>query len=391
MTIVEKHARPSLPVAALEPAGTFVPLDGVRPSREAPRARVWRDRARTDPVDLMAESEDIVFTADLDGRLTSVSAPAAAALGYPIEALQGMFLTQLLTPAGIVALDRLRALRRLRRARGRHVAYSRFELEIVDRDHQLVPLALLVRVLTVQGRIVGVQGIARDITAQRQAQAGLRSLHERLEQKVQAISRALHDEAGQLLVAVYLQVDALGADLPDVPDVQSRLVQLRASLDHVTEELRRLAHDLRPTVLDDLGLDSACHFLADCVRRRSGIQVLVHGTVVSRLAPDLETAVYRVVQEAVSNAVKHGRARTITIDFTRRADVLRGCVRDDGAGFDVAQVLSRTGRRGLGLMGMRERLAAVGGDLRIRSSPGSGTSVVFDVPVEYANGDSTSG
>lgn len=366
---------------------TLVPYDG--PHRDPDSTRTdWpsRRRLRTDASDLIAQRYDVVFTADLDGRLTSVSAAGTTALGYPVDALRGMFLAQLLSPAGMVVLDRLCALRRLRGVRVSNAAYRRLELEIVDHDHQIVPIAVHVRALIACGRVVGIQGVARDITAQRQAQAGLRSLHERLEQKVQAISRALHDEAGQLLVSVYLQVDALGADMPAEPDIQDRIVRLRTSLDHVTEELRRLAHDLRPTVLDDLGLDSACHFLADNVRRRSGIQIAVRGSVVGRLASDLETAVYRVVQEAVTNAVKHGRPRSITIGFVRRADRLHGSVRDDGAGFDVGQVLSRRGQRGLGLIGMRERLAGMGGDLRIRSSPGLGTSVVFDVPVESDHG-----
>jgi signal transduction histidine kinase len=131
-----------------------------------------------------------------------------------------------------------------------------------------------------------------------------------------------------------------------------------------------------------LGLIAACRFLAEGVSRRSGIPVAVHGTVGGRLAPDVETALYRVVQEAVTNAAKHARPRSVAIEFHRRGRRLQGRIRDGGLGFDVSEVLGRRGGSGLGLMGMRERLAAVGGALTIRSSPGAGASIEFDVPME---------
>lgn len=361
----------------------LVPFDAEHRGRTAARtAQSRHGEPLTDIAEVVAHADDAVFAADLDGRITSVNVAGEILTGYPTATLRALTLVDLLGPANAGITDRLRALRRLRRVRRGHLRHSRFDVDVIDRYGRSLPLAVHVRTVVEHGRAVGIQGIARDVAAQRQAHAGLRSLHERLEQKVQAIARALHDEAGQLLVSVYLQLDALGAELPENADVQGHVARLRARLDQVTEELRRLAHELRPTVLDDLGLDSACQFLADGVARRAQLAVAVHGSVGGRLAPEVETAVYRVVQEAVTNAVRHARPRAISIDFDRRADAVRGRVRDDGTGFDVSQVLSRTGRYGLGLMGMRERVVSVGGALTIRSSPGMGTSVTFDVPVE---------
>jgi signal transduction histidine kinase len=110
--------------------------------------------------------------------------------------------------------------------------------------------------------------------------------------------------------------------------------------------------------------------------------VLVKGSTGGRVAPDVETALYRIAQEALGNVGKHARARTATVEFERNGQNLRGSIRDDGVGFDVDGVLSRVGPQGLGLMGMRERVVALGGNLTVRSSPGQGTSVEFEVPLE---------
>jgi len=125
----------------------------------------------------------------------------------------------------------------------------------------------------------------------------------------------------------------------------------------------------------------ACQFLAEGVSKRSGFKVIVRGSTGGRLPPDVETALYRVVQETLTNVTKHSRARQVTVEFVRTANGLTGCIQDDGIGFDLPTVLSRTHAKGLGLMGMRERLVAVSGTLSIDASPGRGTAIRFEVPL----------
>jgi PAS domain S-box-containing protein len=327
--------------------------------------------------DLIEHAHDAIFTVDREGRITSVNRAGERLSGHSRESLLSMRVEE------IVAPEQAELVRRLRRVKPVRAARTRLEIEIVARDGHRVPLDVTTRVMTENGGgAAGVQGIARDVTDRRQAQAAARHLNDRLEQKVQGIARALHDEAGQLLVSVYLKVAEVAAEFPENGPDRRRIEGLRHHLDQVTEQLRRLAHELRPLVLDDLGLIAACRFLAEGVSRRSGIPVAVHGTVGGRLAPDVETALYRVVQEAVTNAAKHARPRSVAIEFHRRGRRLQGRIRDGGLGFDVSEVLGRRGGSGLGLMGMRERLAAVGGALTIRSSPGAGASIEFDVPME---------
>jgi signal transduction histidine kinase len=213
-----------------------------------------------------------------------------------------------------------------------------------------------------------------------EAVSALRHLNETLELEVTRIAHALHDEAGQLLVAVHLALADLDRDLP--APFHDRVGQLRVLLDQIDEQLRRLSHELRPTILDDLGLVPAIEFLAEGVSKRTNQTISIHASLKDRLPATVEIALYRIVQEALTNAAKHSRARNVHIQVDRSVGLVRCSVRDDGAGFDVPGVLARKGVGSLGLLGMQERLNALGGSLQIQSSPGHGTSLLINVPVE---------
>jgi signal transduction histidine kinase len=211
-----------------------------------------------------------------------------------------------------------------------------------------------------------------------EANTALRRLTERLDAEARRIAHALHDEAGQLLAAVYLAVDEIAHEAP--PPTRERLETLHALLDEVYEELRRLSHELRPPMLDELGLVPTVEFLAEGMAKRSGLEITVDGTTDGRLAPPVEITVYRVVQSALTNVSKHAQARQAHVLFQRAGGTLVCQVRDDGIGFDPAA--TRACPQGLGLVGMRERLEALGGELRIESAPGHGTVVTARIPLE---------
>jgi len=214
----------------------------------------------------------------------------------------------------------------------------------------------------------------------REAVFALRHLNEMLELEVKRIAHALHDEAGQLLVAVHLALADVSRDLP-VP-LRERVGHLNMLLDQVDEQLRRLSHELRPTILDDLGLVPAIEFLAEGISKRANQTISVHASLNDRLPTSIEIGLYRVVQEALTNAAKHSRASNVHIQMDRPVGFVRCSVRDDGAGFDVAAVLASRGGGGLGLLGMQERLNALGGSLEIQSLPGRGTTLLIKIPLE---------
>ena len=220
----------------------------------------------------------------------------------------------------------------------------------------------------------------------RDAVTGLRCVNEALEQEVRRIAHAVHDEAGQLLVVVHLAMAEISRDLP--PDAQRKIKDVTGLLHQVEEQLRELSHGLRPTILDDLGLVPAISFLTERVSKRFGLLIQVESRLDFRLVPAVETALYRIVQEALNNITKHAGARNVWILLDGDAKKVVCSIRDNGVGFHVPARLKERGNRGLGLIGIQERLSALGGSLHIESEPGSGTQLHITVPRETLNANS---
>ena len=200
------------------------------------------------------------------------------------------------------------------------------------------------------------------------------------EEEARRIAHELHDDAGQILAGLHITLDELVRQVPGHPEVFRRLHE---ELDRVEAHLRRLSRELRPTMLDDLGLVPALEWLARGVAERTGVAVTIDAPE-HRFAPAIETVLYRIVQEALSNATRHGAPRRIAVEIRPDGPHLRTMVRDDGRGFDVAAAWARRGDRGLGLIGMRERAAALGGTVEIRSSADQGTELCVLIPREVA-------
>jgi signal transduction histidine kinase len=208
----------------------------------------------------------------------------------------------------------------------------------------------------------------------------LRQLNETLEEEIKRIAYAVHDEAGQLLVAVHLALAEVALELPEPQ--QAKLTRIKELLTEVEKHLRRYSHELRPTILDDLGWVPAIRFLADGVSKRANLPIHIDATVTERLPTTFETTLYRIVQEALTNAVKHAGASNIWIRTWRENLVLCCSIRDDGAGFDTGLSERAPLRKGLGLVAMRERVSAIGGTLQIESRPSHGTELSIRLPLE---------
>jgi signal transduction histidine kinase len=218
----------------------------------------------------------------------------------------------------------------------------------------------------------------------------LRQVNETLEEKIKRIAYAVHDEAGQLLVAVHLALAELSRNLPKFQ--QEQIERIEELLREVERHLRQYSHELRPMILDELGWIPAIRFLAEGISKRAGLPIHIRATVSERLSAPAETAVYRIVQEALTNAVKHAHAKNVWIKTWKEDFVLCCSIKDDGQGF-VSHSDQASPRDGLGLVAMRERISAVGGTLRIDSSPGRGTEILIRLSVEsgHANPHRTGG
>jgi signal transduction histidine kinase len=213
--------------------------------------------------------------------------------------------------------------------------------------------------------------------------AALRQFNETLEKEIRRIAYGVHDEAGQLLVAVHLALADMARELPERQ--KEHVARIEGLLQQVEEQLRRYSHELRPTILDDLGWIPAIRFLAEGVSKRAHLAIRVKTTIAGRLPGSVETALYRIVQEVLNNASKHAKASQVWIRIGRKNGRLCCSIEDDGVGFDIHTVQSDWKRRGLGLIGMQERLNAIGGTLSIDSAPGQGTRLLIQLPTEVSN------
>jgi signal transduction histidine kinase len=210
------------------------------------------------------------------------------------------------------------------------------------------------------------------------------------EEERQRVSRELHDEAGQALTALKISLELIQASIPGIP---GDLTAVRDSLndaidltDETMESIRRLAHNLRPPVLDRFGLDASLEGLCRDFAERIQIPISYRGTELPPLPDALATSLYRFVQEGLTNAAKHANADQIEVNLSCENGRLRLQVADDGQGFHVRRQQRQVSQgNGMGLMGMVERLMLLGGRLVIDSNPGAGTRLTAVIPIPEKN------
>jgi signal transduction histidine kinase len=211
-----------------------------------------------------------------------------------------------------------------------------------------------------------------------EANAALRRMEEVREADIRRLAGELHDEAGQMLVAAHLSLRELAQELD--PRAQQSLERVHEQLRKAESELRRIAHEMRPSMLDDLGLIPALMFLAKGFSARHGLTARIAGELPDRLPREVETALYRITQEALTNAARHARAREVIVTLEQAPHWLRLSIADDGCGFDSWR-LPAAGTAGLGLRGIRERLIPLNGTLEVRSAPNRGTELDIELPL----------
>lgn len=218
--------------------------------------------------------------------------------------------------------------------------------------------------------------VAVDLS-ERVARDTVRRVVEAQELERRRLARELHDETGQALTSILLGLKSIRAAETDEAAASAE-AELREIVVQALQDVRGLAVELRPAALDDFGLSAALDRLAETFQERSGIRTAVETRIPGeRLHPDAETVLYRLVQEALTNVVKHAGAQNVSIVLNRRDGGVTAVVEDDGRGFEPAQV--RDGA--LGLVGMRERLALLDGTLTVESAPGEGTTLVAHLPL----------
>jgi signal transduction histidine kinase len=209
------------------------------------------------------------------------------------------------------------------------------------------------------------------------------------EEERRTIARELHDEVGQALMAVRVEL-ALAEKRLDASASGHVLDQAQSITEGALHTVRDLSHLLHPALLDDLGLAAAVEWYLERFGRRHGIRVaLRHEGMGGRLRPEVEIAAFRIVQEALTNVARHARATSCRVTLHRLERTLRITIADDGAGFDLSAVETPGAHRGLGLLGVRERVWQLLGTIHVDSAPGRGTTISVDLPVPESSTSAT--
>ena len=258
--------------------------------------------------------------------------------------------------------------------------------KVVWADHRRVPI------LDRRGRLVAIEGVGRDITKSLNTQNRLRKSEEQLrrlaaslrsarEAERARLSRELHDELGQLLTSFKMDLSRTVRDLIPLGlpvEMIDRMQSMVGNIDVATETVRRLATNLRPPALDHLGLAAAIELEAAAVARRTGLRCRVTGALRNAGTPEQSTAVFRIVQEALMNVVRHAGASAVRIVMRETPGNMSVKVHDNGRGITGSELDDPAS---IGLLGMRERAELIGGQLLITAKRGKGTAILIVAPV----------
>jgi two-component system sensor histidine kinase UhpB len=393
-TLARSKATPRVEIMARDREGREFPIElAVRPIRRGGRrwftvvARDISERRRADErlrfqASILRNVRDSVIATDLTGRVEYWNAGAEAVFGYPAEEMMGRTLDPLY-PEGDPSIDLARILED-EEYLGDWLGRRKDGSEVWVNVHTTV-------LRDGAGRAVGFLGVAKDITARKRAELvrdgshqGLRDLAGRLqrvrEQERAVMARRIHDELGQVLTALAMDVAWLEARLEGRPPLLGEKCRTMAiQIEQAIDRVRTLATELRPAVLDDLGLVPAIEWELQQFALRTGVLCDLDLPAPSRaLDSERATDVFRILQEALTNVVRHAGAQRVAVRLWAGPHRLELDVRDDGRGIAPE---ATTDRHSLGLLGMRERALRWGGEVEVGPDPGGGTCVRLRLPL----------
>ncbi len=339
---------------------------------------------------LFSQAMDGILLLDARGNIVDVNDSFARMHGYAVDELLRMNLGDMDTPE---------TLARAPERRGRILAGETigFEVEHFHRDGHVLPLDVAASAIELGG-VAYVLAFHRDITERKRAEQELRrsqqelrglskAANEALEAERRRTARELHDELGQSLTALKMDLESLRSALPPgQPELGERALAMHALLDGTIAATRRIAADLRPLMLDDLGLAAALDWLTHNFSKHTGIATdLVIDDTVAQVPEPIASALYRITQESLTNVAKYAQATTAEIRLEGDGGWVELTVRDNGRGIDAAD----QGKRGaFGLLGIRERVSLLGGQVAITGEPGRGSEVRARIPLAAAGAES---
>jgi two-component system, LuxR family, sensor kinase FixL len=348
------------------------------------------DEARFALAAIVESSSDAIISASMDGIITNWDRGAEHLYGYQASEAIGQPVSLIVPPDRADEVSTVLAQMR----RGESVEH----IETVRRHKDGHPIDISMSVSPIKdasGTITGALSIAHDIgkrkrlereRARHQQELTTRVLQAQEDER-KRIARELHDDTAQSLSSLLISLDLLEAHVPeDEPALRVGFDRVRGIAKRALDSVRTLAHGLRPTILDDFGLDAALEWIAVDHTATFGVPVTVAAEEIpaGRLGPEAELALFRIAQEALTNSGRHAGATSLRMTLLPSRRAVKLVVEDDGQGFDADSLTGPSREAGLGLHGIQERVQLLGAGLDVRSAPGQGTRIAVTVPLVSA-------
>ncbi|NQT25851.1 PAS domain S-box protein [candidate division KSB1 bacterium] len=339
---------------------------------------------------LFENTSSMIILHDMEGHFLDVNAKALEDWGYTKDEFLKMQITDM-DPDFLKRDDPKIFWKQLDKK-----ANVRFESNILRKDGSFCPVEIMLSKFLLHEQKV-IMAVCRDIEERKMAEKALEQHRKELqrlstqlirtqEEERKRLSRELHDEMGQSLTSIKLNLTSIKNELKGKLSrpVSVHLQETDQLAEGLLEQMHDISLNLRPNMLDDLGLEPALKWLVNHNRKQWGIKIkLQFKGLQQRLNPDIETAIYRIVQESLNNIVKHARAKEVILHIRMfKSGKLRLTISDDGRGFDMKKVHQRDpSSRGIGILGMQERTSNLGGTITIQSEPKKGTSIQVELPL----------
>ncbi len=330
--------------------------------------------------DLFENASDAIWVHDLNGTTVAVNKACEQVTMYSSKELMEVNICQLMSECSRSCIEEIEE----RLLQNKPVDH-RCEVELTKKGEAKAILQVTTSLITHEGQTVGFQHAAREVTEERRMQENLRYYLQQVtraqEEERKRIARELHDETLQNLVVISRQFDRITSSDALWEESLDVVRGLKKQIETSVQEMRRFSHNLRPSVLDDLGLLPALELLAGDLEAQGVVTSFKVTGEGRRLPPEIEVMLFRIAQEAVRNIWRHAHASAAGLVIEFSPDKVRMCINDNGNGFKLPQSpgdLASSGK--LGLAGMHERAKLLGGTLILKSRPGAGTMVVAEAP-----------
>ena len=332
--------------------------------------------------ELFTNASDAIWVHDMDGKIVIANKACEKVTGYSPDGLIGKSVSELMAPDALIIAKEVKT----KLMKGQSID-QRYDQRLIKKDGSETIIELFTRLIKADGKPSDFHNIARDVTEERKLRDNLRiQIHRTLmaqEEERKRIARELHDDVAQSILLLSRRLDILisgGAHKPPKASV-SELENIQAIANEAYKSLQRYARDLRPSILDQMGLVAALNWLAEELGKEMGTKTTVKADKLPPLPSETELAMFRIAQEALNNVRKHAQASRINITVKSDSNNVKMTITDNGKGFSAPRLTGDLAREGkLGILGMEERARLIGGNLQIKSEPGKGTTVLAKAP-----------